>query len=157
MNLTGWVMSVTAAIAVSALADIVIADGNTRKFVKSATALIVFAVLIAPIPALIKNADYTDSFVAEYVDDEYLYQSSVSKARFGAENLKKRLELLDIHDAEVSVHLTGHGSECEIAAAVIDISASGNVLATDAEIKAFAASYLNVDSNKVFITGRKYG
>ena len=43
MSISGWVMSVTSAIAVGTLADIIIADGGTKKFVKGIAALIVFA------------------------------------------------------------------------------------------------------------------
>lgn len=157
MNLTGWVIGITAAIAVSTLADIILADGNTKKFVKSVTALIVFAVIISPLPKLFGGSFDAETVLSESQNKQYLAEIAISKAEFGAENLERKLDSAGIKDAVVIIHLTGYGADSEIAAVIVDISASRDVSAGDAEIKAFAAAYLSVDTNKVFITGREHG
>ncbi len=157
MSLTAWVISITAAIAVGTLADIILADGNTKKFVKSVTALIVFAVIIAPLPKLFGGSFDAETILSETENQQYLAEVAISKAEFKAENLERKLESIGVKKAEVVIHLTGYDSDSETAAVIVDISASGSVSASDSEIKAFAAAYLSVDTNKVFITGRNDG
>ena len=154
MNFSGWVMGVTAAIAVTALADIILADGNTKKFVKSITALIVFAVMISPIPALFGGSFEPAALIEEYQNEDYMIETALARAGFRAENLKKRLETVGVSGAEVTIHLGGFSVSDDIAAVVIDLSAAEGAVLSDAEIKAIAGAYVGVEANTVYITGR---
>ena len=53
--MNSWIMSVVGTICLTVIIDIIMEEGETKKFVKGITSLIVFAVIISPLPKLING------------------------------------------------------------------------------------------------------
>ena len=59
MSFSVWISSIVVAVCLTVLIDIFLSDGETKKYVKSAASLVVFAVIISPIPSLFnKDIDF---------------------------------------------------------------------------------------------------
>lgn len=157
MSISGWVIGVTAAITVGTLADIVMADGSTKKFVKGVSALIVFAALIAPIPKLL-GGDISFDIVEEMADEDYLQDLDRNYAESRADLFAESLKRDGFGEAVVSLH-TGAGDESgKAVAAVITLSPETfdeEVSLEEAEIsvRKKAAVYFSIPENMVIIVG----
>lgn len=67
-----YIMSVVGAVCLSSLSDIILPDGETKKYVKGIIALIVFAIMISPIPKLV-NQDFK---LSDFITDDSEYSSA---------------------------------------------------------------------------------
>lgn len=64
-----YIMSVVGAVCLSSLSDIILPDGETKKYVKGVLALIVFAIMITPVPKLVNQEFSLSDFVYEEQSD----------------------------------------------------------------------------------------
>ena len=91
-----WIYSVVGVILLSTMLDIIIAEGETKKYVKSIASLIVIAVIISPLGNLL-NSNYSaddffnikDSFVQ--VDENFVNTVYDNSAKRLEENLQSAL------------------------------------------------------------------
>ena len=157
MSFSGWVMSVTAAIAVGALADIVMAEGNTRKFVKGVSALIVFAALIAPLPALF-GSEFSFDIFSDRADENYLEESMSTVLDVKSLSFEEKMERAGLGEVVVSLH-TGSGKDAgEVILAVITVfpeTFEKEMSPSEAEefIRSSAEAYFSLSGNMVIVVG----
>ena len=53
-----WILSIVGSIVLSTLIDVMLTDGETKKYVKGICSLIVFSIILAPLPNIISNDSY---------------------------------------------------------------------------------------------------
>lgn len=113
MSFSAYIMSITGAVCLTALTDVVLPDGETKKYIKGITALIIFAVIITPIPKLV-NSEFSLSDFIVYEDNSntinvssdsyYSTQEMYNKmASLASENLSAK----GYTNVNVTVLLTG--------------------------------------------------
>ncbi len=88
MNLYSWIMGIVGAICLTVLIDVMMQDGETKKYVKGITALIVLAVIIAPLPKLLNEGFEFDQTIQNYantankhsLNNDFIYAVNQEKA-----------------------------------------------------------------------------
>ncbi len=60
--MSGWIMGVVGVIALATLADILLPEGETAKYIKGFLAIFVVAAIVAPIPFLLNSDSFGDIF-----------------------------------------------------------------------------------------------
>jgi len=60
--MTGWILSIVGMVLTVTLAEVMLPEGNTAKYIKGVISLMVVYVVIAPIPALIRRNIDINSF-----------------------------------------------------------------------------------------------
>lgn len=104
-----YIMSVVGAVCLSSLSDIILPDGETKKYVKGIIALIVFAIMISPIPRLVNQDFELSDFIVD--DSEYTSSSAYGLAEIENVYLEKEafavkiLEENGFPDATVTILL----------------------------------------------------
>lgn len=161
--MSNWIMSIVGVICLSALADVVMDDGETKKYVKCVSAIIIFAVIIAPIPKLFsEDFDLSDVFVSE---ETY---SSLENTDFIYKIKEKQLEntvsecitYLD-EKGFAGINLTpilSRGEDTEIIEIIVDksqlvITDSALNININEELKSIVSSQFGVNENVVRIVG----
>ena len=154
---TAWIMSITGAVCLGALADILMSEGATKKYVKGIVALIVFAVILAPVPAILSGdlsfglGEYTDAENSAFVND-------VTEARYrNAEYaLETALATCGYDNADVRIYLSYGNSAPEILQVIVDITGSviiegeANINIRE-EVAEFTAEALNTEPYRVSV------
>ncbi len=92
-----YIMSVVGAVCLGSLTDIVLPEGETKKYVKGIIALIVFAIMISPIPKLVNRDFKLSDFIVE--DSEYSLSSAYSVADVERAYLEKEALAVKILEA----------------------------------------------------------
>lgn len=157
MSISEWVMSVTSAIAVGTLADIIIADGGTKKFVKGIAALIVFAALIAPIPALFGGElDFDPAELTQ--DNEYLQEIDRSYLEGRTKIFSDSLEKEGLGKTVVNVHSGSGEAAGEAVCVVVTLypdTFTRDMTFEEAEtaVKIKAEAYFSLPQNMVIVVG----
>ncbi len=168
MSFTAYIMSIVGVVCLTTLIDVFIADGETKKYVKGIAALLVFAVIIYPIPKLV-NSDFD---IAELFDTESR-TASVSEfdakdlAAYDADTARKEalcVESLSKHGYEgvfVSVYeITGYnGKKIEKVVAIFTnavISPEKKNIDIIADITEIIETSINVDGENITIAGLDY-
>lgn len=75
--MSGWIMGIVGVIALATLADILLPEGETAKYIKGFLAIFVVAAIIAPIPFLLNSSESVTEFfnVAPITADEELAET----------------------------------------------------------------------------------
>lgn len=121
-----WIMSIVGVICLTALADIIMDDGETKKYVKCVCSLIVFAVIIAPIPKIFSNdSDINDVFLS-FDADENIYENNNFVAKIKEKQLENyKLRCLEIFSEKgieniIITPVVIYGQDIEITQIVVD-------------------------------------
>ena len=110
----GWIIAIVGSICLTALIDILLQDGETKKYVKTILSLIVFSVILAPIPKLLnsentQNTLNTNDAVLSYEDDlnlSYLYELEQRKCENLKNSCEKSLKNIGIENVTISAHIS---------------------------------------------------
>ena len=65
-----WIMSIVGAIVLTILIEVLMSDGEMKKYVKGITSLIVLAIIISPLPNLFSKESIYQNFDVNMVVDE---------------------------------------------------------------------------------------
>ena len=72
--MTGWILSIVGTVLTITLAEVMLPEGQTAKFIKGVISLMIIYVVIAPIPALLRSKIDINSFFdfssASYESDQ---------------------------------------------------------------------------------------
>lgn len=122
-GLTAWIMSITGAVCLGALADVLMAEGSTKKYVKGIVALIVFAAILAPIPAILKgNFDFGFGVTNEVADDAFVTEVAETRYRNAEAALETALAARGYEGSVVRVYLNYGSDMPEVSAVVVDVT-----------------------------------
>lgn len=93
-----WVMSIVGAIVLTILIDVIISDGEMKKYVKGITSLIVLSIIITPLPKLIQNENGYDKIntngTVEVVNSDINYEFLEETKQKQFDNLSKACLIL---------------------------------------------------------------
>ena len=122
-GLTAWIMSITGVVCLGALADVLMAEGSTKKYVKGIVALIVFAAILAPIPAILKgNFDFGFGVTNEVADDAFVTEVAETRYRNAEAALETALAARGYEGSVVRVYLNYGSDMPEVSAVVVDVT-----------------------------------
>jgi len=85
--MNAWLLSIVGVVSLGVLLEILLADGETSKYIKGVFALAVVLVLVAPIPKFLnKNFDINEFFGDEIVAQSTFLQSVNERRNIEREN-----------------------------------------------------------------------
>lgn len=142
-----WIGGIVGAVFATALIDLLMAEGETKKFVKGIASLLVVAVIIAPLPTLI-NKDFmltsqdTIQGGGTQTDDANSYLDRVYLHRYKAYELaiQNKLKAQGIDEVTARIDISYSGGEIVITSVLVDTT---NMVLTG-QIK-------NIDINKAIL------
>lgn len=160
MNFSAWIMSVVVAVCLTVLIDIFLSEGETKKYVKSAASLVVFAVLISPVPSLFNKEvnffEKPETSVESAVDSAYLIRYYSKKYSALEDSCEKLLAEKGYDGVAVVINYNWKGSETEIVSVVADASGitrkNANIDIKET-IKSALSDALGVDKRCVTVLG----
>lgn len=120
-GLTAWIMSITGVVCLGALADVLMAEGSTKKYVKGIVALIVFAAILAPIPAILEgNFDFGHGVSDGFGDDAFITEVTETRYRNAEAALEAALAARGYEGSVVRVYLNYGSDMPEVSVVVVD-------------------------------------
>lgn len=104
--MNAWLLSIVGVVSLGVLLEILLADGETSKYIKGVFALAVVLVLVAPIPKFLnKNFDINEFFGDEIVAQSAFLQSVNERRNTERENkVLAELKKLNISAEKVRVY-----------------------------------------------------
>lgn len=125
MNLFSvWVLSIAGICIMSVLVDLIIPDGQTRKYIKAIFSFFVIIVVISPLPKLVKSDFDIDSIIAGddvELQEDFIYQINRNKLDAIAEDIEKDLFNQGIEGVQILISANIFTNELEIDAVFVDL------------------------------------
>lgn len=165
MTFQAYLLSIVGAVVATTLIEVIMAEGETKKFVKGVASVLVLAAIVIPLPSLFSNIKTksideltSDSAVTE-VDDTYLQRIYENQYKTKELAVQKKLKYAGFDGVTVRIIIRyTSGGEIEIEQIIIDKSAlviteeNANIN-IDVEIIKIVSTALSVDSSKIIVTG----
>ena len=159
-----YILSVTGAVILLAVAEMIMPDGQTAKYVRSALSLILTLIIISPLPNLLRENSAAPAAVVtgtgqpiEY-NQSYIAALNTMKARQAEEGAVRHLAQNGFGGARVTLDYSGGTEGITVTAARADVS--DMPLPQDSTRAAYLdgfsvclASYLKIEKGRVFIYG----
>ena len=156
-GLTAWIMSITGVVCLGALADVLMAEGSTKKYVKGIVALIVFAAILAPIPAFLNGGfDFSADNISSSADDAFITEITETSYRNAETAISSGLAARGYDGASVRIYL-GYGKEVpEVVAVVVDITSAVIIgenenIHIKEDVAVYTASALGIEPARVTV------
>ena len=156
-GLTAWIMSITGVVCLGALADVLMAEGSTKKYVKGIVALIVFAAILAPIPAFLNDGfDFSADNISSSADDAFITEITETRYRNAETAISSGLAARGYDGASVRIYL-GYGKEVpEVVAVVVDITSAVIIgenenINIKEDVAVYTASALGIEPARVTV------
>lgn len=156
-GLTAWIMSITGVVCLGALADVLMAEGSTKKYVKGIVALMVFAAILAPIPAILNGEfDFSIDNSTSSADDAFVTEVTEARYRNAESALESALAARGYEGAVVRIYL-GYGGEVpEVVAVVVDVTAAVIIAENEninikEDVAGYTASALGIEPVRVTV------
>lgn len=124
--IANWIMSIVGIICLSTLADVIMDDGETKKYVKCVSALIVFTVIIAPIPKLFSENMSTSDVFNSFETNSSIYENNDFVAKIKEKQLEscksRCLEVFSEKGIEniIITPIVLYGQDIEVTQIVVD-------------------------------------
>lgn len=164
--MTTWLLSVAAVAVLTVLLEVLLSEGNTKKYIQGIIRLLLIMVILLPIVKLIKkDISYNDFLPETKIEEEITdktFLSKISATRYKSAELKIQNLLKDkgINGALVSIDIYyGASYTIEISSVRVDLSnavitsSESNIFINDIIIQA-VQSHLIVDKEKIIIYGK---
>ncbi len=114
-----WVLSIAGICVLSVLVELILPEGQTRKYIKAIFSFFVIIVVVAPLPKLVKSGIDFDTIIAGDdvgIQEDFIYQLNRNK--------------LDAISAEIEDDLKGQGVDG------VKVLLSANIFSSNLEIEA---------------------
>lgn len=144
--MSGWLMGIAGAVVMTTLIDVLIAEGETKKYIKGIASILVLAAIVAPLPALLNKdfkVNYGEIETGEETkkNDAYLYRIYLEKYRSYELNLQNQLKAKGIDGVTIRINIAYDDGEVVILNVIADISAA-----------VITSKDKNIDINKIIIS-----
>lgn len=123
----GWIGAIVGAVIATALIDLLMAEGETKKYVKGIASLLVLAVIIAPLPSLIDGdfsltgGETVKSPITE-TNNDYLERVYMERYKGYELSIQNKLKAAGIDEVTVRIAISYDGGEIVIDSVNVDTS-----------------------------------
>jgi len=126
MSVAAWITGIVGAVLATALIDVIMAEGETKKFVKGIASLLVIAVIIAPLPAMF-DGDFkliNDAAGNPTTETNDTYLERVYMERYKAYELaiQRKLNAVGIYEVIIRIEIDYDGGEIVVKKVTADVS-----------------------------------
>lgn len=123
-----WIMSIVGVVILTALFELFMVEGETKKYIKGILSVIVIIVIISPLPNLLKKDYSADVFNQEIYDervykkdDGFLYRLARAKYDEAETSLVHVLKEKGLDNVEITINIHLNGDIVEISNIVVSI------------------------------------
>lgn len=123
-SISTWIMSIAGVSILSVIVDLIMPNGQTKKYIKGIFAFVIVFVIISPLPNLInKNFAIDDIFQGEInLQDTYIYEINRSKIESLEKAISNDLVKEGINGAIININANIFTSDFQINAIFVDLS-----------------------------------
>ena len=159
-----WLLSVTAAVLLSVLLELLLSEGKIKKYVTGVLSLVIICVVFFPVIKFVKK-DFSLSDILPQtetnviiVDENALAAIDGMKKQEAERQVETELSSVGIKDAEVNIYTYDDGETTRISYITVNLQASvitgyeENIILTE-KIKETVCEILTVSEDKVIIYG----
>lgn len=119
-----WVLSIAGICVLSVLVELILPEGQTRKYIKAIFSFFVIVVIIAPLPKLVKSDIDIDSIIAGddvTIQEDFIHQLNRDKLDAIASNIEGDLKEQGIDGTQVLLSANIFSSNLKIEAVFVDL------------------------------------
>ncbi|MFA5449990.1 MAG: stage III sporulation protein AF [Clostridia bacterium] len=147
--MASWLMGIVTAIVFTTLIDVILAEGESKKYIKGIAALVVLAAIVAPLPALL-DSNFEFNFTSpptnstqdtDFSRDTYLNRIYMERYKGYELSLQNKLKAEGLDGVAVRINIAYIGGQVEIVNVTADISAL-----------VITAKDENIDINRIIIS-----
>ncbi len=161
-SFSSWILTIVGSICLTLLIDVLMQEGETKKYVKGITSLIVFTAIITPLTSLFNTNDTNYSFceqeneVEVSINNDFLYSIKERELLLKAENCEKFLDAKGYIGLKISPQIS-YGNGYNITNVTIDTknliikTDIENIDIINKELQEEVSSFFLVDINLVSI------
>lgn len=147
-----WAISIVGAICLTAMVDVIMSDGETKKYTKSILSVIVFAVVISPIFTLVNREISFESMFntntsGTTLNVEYLSDVNKKKIDDNEKSLEKTFEEMGYSGVTVNINYYEENYGVVVTSVVVS---NTREISKDIVISTIERA-LNVDEDKILI------
>lgn len=147
-----WAISIVGAICLTAMVDVIMSDGETKKYTKSILSVIVFAVVISPIFTLVNREISFESMFNTNTSETTLnveYLSDVNKKKIddNEKSLEKTFEEMGYSGVAININYYEENYGVVVTSVVVS---NTREISKDIVISTIERA-LNVDEDKILI------
>jgi hypothetical protein len=153
-----YLMGIVGAIVLTTLIDVIIAEGETKKFVKGVASVLVIAAIIAPLPALFNgglelNWNNQTSVNQNIQNEGYLNRVYMERYKQHELDCQQLLKNAGIEGAVVRININIHNLQVEVINVTVDIKNANVAKDVDERetIVRVIRNALRVDESRIII------
>jgi hypothetical protein len=107
-----YLTGITVAVVLTVLLEVLLSEGETKKFVKGMVSLLILAAIIVPLPALIKGTDLTTAFTTAdaKVNGDYLARINAVRGEELKNAVTNKLEVSECTNVSVNVYFVDYSA-----------------------------------------------
>ncbi len=162
MTLSAWALSLTGIILLTVLADVILPDGQTRKYIKTVLSVVVVFVMLSPLPKLLSGGFSSDFFgdSMPVVQENYLSEVRRQKTLRLARSAENKLAAEGYKKTSVTVRTVEETGTAEVTVVSVyvdvskaEISDEKNNAARNEDIIKIVSEYFSVSPSQVTVSG----
>lgn len=160
-SISSWVLSIAGVICLSVIAEFIIPDGQTNKYVRGIFSFVLILVFISPIPKLLnRQIDFSNIF--DYsgtikVDDDYIYQTNLDKLTYYKDEIEKKIKQNGYDNVEVFLNCNIKDKKMEFKSISVDLKSlvirqnaeHKNIAKIREDITKIILSYVKIDEEDI--------
>lgn len=159
-----WLLSVTAAVLLSVLLELLLTEGKIKKYVSGIIRLVIIVVIFIPVIRFVKS-DFTLTEIfpqtetgQTFVDENALGVIEGMKREEAERKVETKLSFIGIKDAEVNIYTYDDGKETCISYLTVDLQRAvitgyeENIILTE-KIKETVGEVITVSEENIIIYG----
>lgn len=120
-----WIISIVCVVVLTVIFDLLLAEGATKKYIKGIMSVIVIAVIIAPLPGLLKKEiEFTDAFQQNQElskDGDLLFRLYTAQYSQKERQIEEYIEEKGISGCQVSINFSYDMSTLEIISVLVSV------------------------------------
>lgn len=124
-SISGWIMAVVGISVLGVLVDLILPNGQTKKYIKGVFAFIIVLVIISPLPSLLnKEFSLSDIFEEDaiVIQEDFIYQINRDRLETMENMIKADLSEKGISNVGIIVSANVFTNKMKIDAVFVDLS-----------------------------------
>lgn len=159
--MAAWIMGIVGAIVVTTLIDVILAEGETKKYIKGIAALLVLSAVITPLASLADKDfefNYGEETSVPDVNDTYLNRIYLERYKGYELTLQNRLKTAGIDGVVIRIDIAYSDGQVDILNVTADVSnavitAENKNIDINKTVVSVIKSGLKIDDSKIAVTG----
>lgn len=124
-GISSWIMAVAGICVIGVLVDLILPNGQTKKYIKGIFAFIVVLVIISPLPSILKKEFTIEDIFEEnsiVIQEDFIYQVNKNRLETLENMIVSDLEEKGIHNISIIISANIFTNEMKIDTVFVDLS-----------------------------------